>query len=170
MNDANNTEVSIVIFCDDISAWNDSAKRNAIKAAFERNNRNTIQELHYGYAFDRDEVGTIYGSVEKAMVEFTVRANVESSKVFYTSLKSLAAEKFSFLINAEFDEATTKNGPQYLKCFSAALLVSGYVVDLEEVCSTGAQQAMLRVKILATQLSYLHCEQSAKVTLNILTQ
>ena len=43
-----------------------------------------------------------------------------------------------------------------LKAFDNAIMVEGYIVEVEECGSNEEEQALIKVKLLASELTYLH--------------
>ena len=83
------------------------------------------------------------------VVDFTIRVMTNDQTLFYDKLKDLGADHYSFVFNGIFE-----NGQ--LKYYDNAITVDGYVVDVEEKASIDSNQALMHVKLLARQLSYIH--------------
>ena len=156
-------EIKVMIFRGDIAKLSESKFMNIVQMdAFRRPNGMAVQQYSYTCSLQRDRVGTIYGDPQSVVFDFSVCVMKAQQNVFYQKLMEQSAERFSFLFNAMFEN-------DRLKAFDNAIMTEGYIVDVEEAGSNGDEQAILRVKLLAGKMTYLH-KNNDKLTLSIIGQ
>ncbi len=86
----------------------------------------TIQ--HFGYKCNRErtERGIPYGPTQSSVLQVVLRTT-PNTKFYYNQLQNNLPHKYSFLFNTTFDEN------KVIKDYDAAMVIVGYVVDIEEV-------------------------------------
>ncbi|MCR4766194.1 MAG: phage baseplate assembly protein V [Bacteroidaceae bacterium] len=117
----------------------------------------TVQHLSYACTRSRDEAGFPYGPVLTTILDFTIRLQLpEDSKLFHVRMHENSVYTYSFVFDPEFLPSGKKN----IKGFTSALIVQGYVVDVEEFFdakpdATGtSKQVEVRVKLLLTSITF----------------
>lgn len=113
----------------------------------------TVQHFDYNCFRTRDGVGSPYGPTNASLMRITVKTLLSDGyKELYNRLKSTELYAFSVVFNATYDEF------RVLKDYADAMVVNGYIVEIEEVFDTmsGKQEGMmLNLKILLHSLEYL---------------
>ena len=102
---------------------------------------------------------TLYSQTGNVIVDFAIRVMNNDQSLFYGKLKDLGSDVYSFVCNAVFEK-------DVLKSFDNAVMVDGFVVDVDEAASNDASQARMNVKVLARQISYVH-KDGSQLVLNI---
>ena len=153
-------EIKVTVYQGDIVCLAESNFNQAVQSdAFRRPNGMAVQQYCYRCAMQQDSAGTICGQPHNVVIDFTVCVMQGQQNIFYQKLMDQATERFSFLFNALFEN-------DRLKTFDNAVMVEGYITDVEEYGSNDNEQAVMRVKLLATELTYLH-KNSETLTLSI---
>lgn len=150
-------EIKVMIFAGDLAALTKSSMSDVVlRDRFSQQQGYTVQQFSYSCERKRDETGTTYGVNAGVVVDFSIRVMRNDQTLFYDKLKDLGADRYSFIFNGSF-----VNGQ--LKYYDNAIMVDGYVVDVEEHASNDSQQAMMRVKLLARELTYIHHDGSGLI-------
>ena len=153
-------EIKVMIFSGDLARFADSSFNDVVlKDRFAQSKGFTIQQFSYNCELSRNEVNTVYGQSGNVIVDFSIRVMRNDQILFYEKLKELAADRFSFVFNGSFDNGQFKD-------FDSAIVVDGYVVDVEEHAANDEQQALMTVKLLARELTYVH-KSGTHLVLNI---
>jgi len=156
-------EIKVMIFRGDVAKLSESSFRDAVQQdAFRRPNGMAVQQYAYACSVQRDSVGTIYGDAQSVTFDFSVCVMKTGQNLFYEKLQDNGPDQYSFVFNAVFDD-------DKLQSFDQAIMVEGYVVDVEEAGSNDNEQATIRVKLLASELTYIH-KNNDKLTLSIISQ
>lgn len=143
-------EIKVVVYQGDIVRLADGGYADAVQSeTFHRSKGMAVQQFSYRCARQEDMAGTVFGLTQHVIIDFTVLVRQAQQNVFYEKLLDNALERFTFLFNALFAD-------DKLKAFDNAIMAEGYVVDVEESGSNDNEQAMMHVKILASELTYLH--------------
>lgn len=114
----------------------------------------TLQHFDYKCQRSRNEKGVPYGPTVSVTLNCTMRAT-GGLQVFYDRLRSNATYSYSFIFNATFDSQKT------LADYEDAMIVNGYIVDVEEVFDSASglhdesSQMLLNVKILLSDITYV---------------
>lgn len=118
---------------------------------------NTIQHFDYTCHRTRDIEGQPYGPTVSSLVTFTIRnVSVTDSKTIYGYLKDETSHDFTFMFNATFGT----DSKEYIS-HESAMIVTGYVVDIEEFFEASTtsvsedQQMLMQVKLLINAISYM---------------
>ena len=115
----------------------------------------TVQRFDYTCQRKRDDTGKAYGPTDPVFLNFVIRVNgPEQSKPFYKNLSSTEHYPISFLFNATF------NATQRLTDYNDALVVDGYVIEVEDNYNSGTpgattEQITLSVKMQVRKFTYL---------------
>ena len=123
----------------------------------------TIQHFSYQCRRKRNESGTPYGPTVPSYLDFKVRvADKDQGKVFFDRMGSGKSFPYSFLFNADF------NDMRRLSQCEDAMVATGYIVDIEEVCerpqdSGEGNQMFLCGRLLLCNLAYLGREKVLKL-------
>ena len=143
-------EIKVMVFSGNLAALAKSEMKDVVlKNRFQQQQGYTVQQFSYACKKQRDEAGTTFGVSSGVVVDFTIRVMTNDQTLFYDKLKDLGADHYSFVFNGTFE-----NGK--LKYYDNAIMVDGYVVDVEETAANDHNQALMHVKLLARQLSYIH--------------
>ena len=143
-------EIKTIVYQGDIVRLAKSNFTDSVQAdAFQRANGRAVQQFAYRCARQQDKAGTVCGEPQNVVIDFTICVMQATQNVYYEKLLDQSAERFSFLFNAEYEN-------DKLKDYNNAIMIEGYIVDVEECGSNENEQAMIRVKILASELTYLH--------------
>ena len=116
----------------------------------------TVQHFAYRCCRSRDSQGRPYGPTNATILRFVLKslANNES-KHFYRRLQDNESNTFSFIFNATFDEI------RLLKDYDDAMVVTGYVVEVQEVFGADMpevedkEQMYMCVDILVESIEYI---------------
>lgn len=98
--------------------------------------------------------GFPYETVNPTVMSFTVRlVRPEEGVVYHKRLLENDPADYTFLFNASFNEQ------QRLKSYDNALIVSGFVIDVEDDFSAGGKdidnrQMLIRVKLFISSITY----------------
>jgi hypothetical protein len=153
-------EIKVMVFAGNIAELAKSSMRHTVlKDRFSQQQGFTVQQFSYGCERKRDDIGTAYGVTAGVEVDFTIRVMSNDQILFYDKLKDLGADHYSFIFNGTFE-----NGQ--LKYYDNAIMVDGYVVDINEHAANNSQQALMRVKLLAREVTYIHHDGSG-LSINI---
>lgn len=124
----------------------------------------TVQNFNYDCVRKRTQKGDIYGAMDPVILSFTIRVNDQLQAMrFFKAIVSNLTTSLSFLFNATYDPRMR------LKDYEDGLVVNGYVVGVEEVYQTEAnengefQQMLLNVKLLVGRVTYLGNEESSNL-------
>lgn len=156
-------EIKVMIFRGDIAKLSESNFQDVVQQdAFRRSNGSAVQQYQYTCAMQRDRVGTVFGDPESVIFDFSVCVMKTGQNLFYEKLQDNGTDQYSFVFNAIFDD-------DKLQSFDQAIMVEGYIVDVEEAGSNDNEQATIQVKLLASNLTYIH-KNNDKLTLSIISQ
>jgi len=156
-------EIKVMIFRGDVAKLSESSFRDVVQQdAFCRPNGMAVQQYDYTCAFQTDRVGTVYGDPQSVTFDFSVCVMKTGQNLFYEKLQDNGPDSYSFVFNAVFED-------DKLQSFDQAIMVEGYVVDVEEAGSNDDEQAFIRVKLLASTLTYIH-KNNDKLTLSIISR
>ena len=115
----------------------------------------TVQHFAYKASRSRNKSGIPFGPTNTTLMEFTLKLlNPADSKLFYERLVSNNTYACTFLFNATFNEM------KRLKAFDDAMVVEGYIVDLEDNYDATpdedgtSEQILLNIKILVHSITY----------------
>ena len=111
----------------------------------------TIQHFSYRNERSRNDVGYPYGPANPMTMAFTVRlVEPEEGMVYHKKLIENDPTNFTILFNATF------NDNQRLKAYDNALIVDGFVIDVEDDFSAGEKdtQMLIRVKLFVRSITY----------------
>lgn len=114
----------------------------------------TLQHFDYKCQRSRDDEGKPYGSTISVTLNCTMRST-DGMRVFYDRIKSIATHNFTFVFNATFDDQ------RFLADYEDAMIVSGYVTDIEEDFDSSTdgletgEQMLIHVKILLSRITYV---------------
>lgn len=150
-------EIKVMVFEGNLAEMARQGMHDAVlQDRFSQQKGSTVQQFAYTCSMKRDEVRTVFGQTESVVVDFSIRVMRADEKLFYEKLEDQASSHYSFVFNGVFDHGC-------MKYYDNAITVDGYVVDVEEKASNDRQQALLFVKILARQLTYVHRDGSELV-------
>jgi len=115
----------------------------------------TIQDFSYQLKRSRDKAGIPYGPTTSTILTFTLRMlHPNDTKQFYIWLNDAHPYSCTFLFNASFTENNR------LKSYEDAMVVNGYVVDIEDdynsalMADGSAEQVVVTVKMLVNTIVY----------------
>lgn len=124
----------------------------------------TVQNFNYDCVRKRTQKGGIYGAMDPVILSFTIRVNDQFHALrFFKAIASNLTTSLSFLFNATYDPRMR------LKDYEDGLVVNGFVVGVEEVYQTEAnengefQQMLLNVKLLVSTVTYLGNEENSNL-------
>jgi hypothetical protein len=124
----------------------------------------TIQHFSYKCQRSRNDAGLPYGDTIPSEMTFTVRLeSPDESKTFYQQLQQKELCDYTFFFNATF------NQNDRLKNYDDAMIVRGFVVDVEEDYDATAtedgivQQILVKVTLLLSSIIYTGQEDKFKV-------
>ena len=156
-------EIKVMIFRGDIAKLSESNFRDAVQQdAFRRPNGMAVQQYDYTCALQRDRVGNIYGETQSVVFQFTVCVIKNGQNLFYEKLQEHGTDQFSFVFNAVFEN-------DKLQSFDQAIMVEGYVVEVEEAGKNDREQATIQVKLLAGKMTFVH-KNNDKLALSIISE
>ncbi len=123
----------------------------------------TIQHFAYQCQRNRNDAGIPYGSTKSTELHFTIRlGKPDDAKTFYYQLTQNELFDFTFIFNATFDQNMR------LKNYDDAMIVRGYVVDVNEdynpiLTEKGTTEQMLvEVTLLLGSITYVGKEERYK--------
>ena len=114
--------------------------------------------LHFSYECrrDRNKAGFPFGNTMTTFLNFTIRLmRPEAGKQFYQQMQQNEPGDYTFMFNA------TLLNHVFVTGFEDAMVVSGYVVDVEDDFSTtpaddgSTEQMLINVKLLVANITYL---------------
>lgn len=153
-------EIKVIVFQGNLAELAKSSMSDVVlKERFSREQGYTVQDFSYTCRRSRDEVCTAFGEAEDVEVDFTICVMSTEQPLFYEKLKDMGNDSYSFVYNAVFED-------NRLKYYDNALMVDGYVVDIEEYAANNSNQALMRVKLLARELTYVQHDGS-NMSINI---
>lgn len=135
----------------------------------------TVQDFSYKCSRRRTDAGIPYGPTVPSYLDFTIRvAAAESEKVFFERSGLNKSFRYTFLFNAKFNGKNNK-----LSGYDEAMIVSGYIVEMEEFFDQPVmsfdtegkpivfsdEQQLLRCRLLLCGIEYLGDERSSKLTI-----
>ena len=142
-------EIKVMVYAGNLMELAQSEMRDVVlKDRFARDQGYTVQDFSYSCQRNRDEAGSAYGESENVVVDFTIRVMTTEQTLFYEKLKDLGNDYYSFVFNGIYEGGR-------LKYFDNAMMVDGYVVDVEECAANDENQALMHVKLLARELYYI---------------
>ena len=115
----------------------------------------TVQ--HFNYESKRRRIGNTFtrDTEDATILDLCVRINTPvSGKLFLEQMKDVEKHAFSFLFNATF------NAMNAVETYEDAMVVCGYIVDVDEefatVGQTGqAEQMLMNVKLLINTVTFI---------------
>ena len=153
-------EIKVMVFAGNLAELVKSSMSDAVlKDRFSKSQGYTVQQFSYSCERVRDQVGTAYGETQGVVVDFTVRVMTTEQTLFYEKLKDLGADYYTFIFNGVFDH-------DRLKYYDNAMMADGFIVDVEECAANDNSQALMHVKLLTRELTYIHHDGSG-VSINI---
>ena len=153
-------EIKVTVYQGDITRLAGSDYNDSVQSeVFQRTNGMAVQQFAYRCARKQDRVGTVCGDPQNVIIDFAVCVMQTQPNIYYEKLFDIAPERFSFLFNALYEN-------DKLKSFDNAIMAEGYIVDVEEEGSNNNDQAVVRVKLLTNELTYLR-KNNETLTLNI---
>lgn len=142
-------QIKVMVFVGNMAEFIKTSYNDVVLAdRFAQSKGYTVQQFSYSCEKNRDMANTVYGDTQHVIVDFTIRVMEEDQSVFYEKLKENGTDYLSFVFNAVFD-----NGR--FKYCDNAITVEGFVVDVEELAANDSSQALMRVKLLARQFTYV---------------
>ncbi len=123
---------------------------------------------HFSYNSQRERVASrmMTSMEDSSYIDFVIRiASANAGKTFYQHMTQNEPFAYSFLFNASF------NGSGRLTDYDDAMMVKGFIVDMEEeICSSSQDnlpdmQVLIKVKLLLTSITYIGNEQNLKLTI-----
>ena len=114
----------------------------------------TLQHFDYKCQRSRNEEGIPYGSTVSVTLNCTIRT-INDLQVYYDRLKSNAPNTYTFAFNATFD------AQKCLSDYEDAMIVSGYIIDIEENFDSAknengeSEQMLINIKILLSSITYV---------------
>lgn len=125
-------------------------------ARVSQSNCLTVQHFDYRCSRSRNESGMPYGPTVSVIIQFSFKSlSNNKGKIFYDRLKSQSPFPYTFVFNATFDSV------QQLSRYDDAMIVSGYIVDIEESFDKAAapgetvEQMLTNVKMLLCSITYV---------------
>ena len=117
----------------------------------------TLQHFNYDCNRCRNEMGEPYGPTVSVILQFSIRTLTENGgKIFYERLKSTSPYSYTFIFNATF------NANKQLSGYEDAMIVSGYVIDIEESFYSATsgedkqpEQMLMSAKLLLQDITYI---------------
>ena len=153
-------EIKVTVYQGDIARLAETDFKDSVQSeAFQRNNGLAVQQFAYRCARQQDKAGTVCGDPQNVVIEFAVCVMQAQLNSFYEKLLNIGPDQFCFLFNALYEN-------DKLKAFDNAIMAEGYIVDVEEDGTNDNEQAMMHVKLLVSELTYLH-RNNEILTLNI---
>ena len=143
------SEIKVMVFNGDLVKLVKSPNNVIYQNCFTQDKGYTVQQFSYNCEMSRNTVNTIYGQTGNVIVDFVIRVMNNDQSLFYGKLQDLGSDMYCFVCNCVFE-----NGK--LKSFDNAIMVDGFVVDVDEAGSNDASQAQMNVKLLARQIIYVH--------------
>lgn len=124
-------------------------------AKLHRDEAVTLQNYYYRCVRSRNALGFPYGNPHSMQVEFTVRNfSVSWEKNLLEIMKSNETHSFSFIFNGVFNES------RRLEDFDDALILRGFVVDMEHIYDNYQEenstmgQRLMKIKLLLSNIVY----------------
>ena len=104
----------------------------------------------------RNKSGYPFGNTTSTILDFTIRLmSPEDGKPFYQQMQQNEPEFFTFLFNA------TLFNRQYVTGYEDAMVVNGYVIDVEDdftnapTSEGSTEQMLIHVKLLVANITYI---------------
>ena len=113
-----------------------------------------VQHFDYKCQRSRNEEGEAYGTTISAILNCTIQS-ADNLQVFYERMQSSSPHTYTFLFNSTFDER------KELSDYEDAMIVTGYIVDIEEIFDTSSSspdettQMLLKFQILLSNITYV---------------
>ncbi len=124
----------------------------------------TIQNLDYQSFRSRDKLGLPYGPSNASLANITLRCNAdEYYKEFYNILKRRENYSFSILYNVKY------NNEHIVESFNSATVISGYIVELEEIFDTHHKKGagtVFNIRFLLREINYICGNVSRRLVVN----
>ena len=124
----------------------------------------TVQHFDYSCFRSRDKVGMPFGPSNASLMQITLKTiSSDGYKELYQRLSSMDQFAFSMIFNASYDDF------HILQDYEDAMIVNGYVVEIEELFDTIDPQhngMILNMKILLHSLDYLGSRMDRKLMVN----
>lgn len=120
-----------------------------------RNSLATVQSYDYNLVKIINPYGTVSDNAGGSVFKFTIRVGTKDNlTVYYERLQQTFQTAFSLLFNPIFDDSGN------LVSYGGALIIRGYVVDLEEIydrqlADTQGEQMSLSVNVLIKKIIYI---------------
>ena len=124
----------------------------------------SVEHFDYSLERKRDYDGRTYTGNEPAMLCFSVRVNAaEQAKPFYDQMTTQDNCMLTFLFNASF------SGTKRLTDYYEAMVVDGYIVDIEEEFRSAVlndpkeEQIILHARVLTRSITYIGQESNKTI-------
>lgn len=125
-------------------------------AVVSQDNCMTVQHFDYRCCRSRNDSGIPYGPTVSVIMNISVKSlSNTGNKIFYERLKSNLQSPFTVIFNATFDDY------RKLSYYEDAMIVSGYVVDVEEAFDSSlgtngeTEQMLLQASLLLCSITYV---------------
>lgn len=132
-----------------------------------KENSLTVQQFSYTVARSRNDAGFPYGTTLPTEISFTLRLlEPNDAKLYYSRLTDNSSYVYTFFFNVTF------NAYKRLADYEDALVVEGYVVDVEDSFNTTpssngtTDQMLIKVKLLVNSITYRGKENDKKLIIN----
>lgn len=136
----------------------------------EKNNCPIVQHFSYKCQRNRNDAGIPYGSTIPTELKFTILlGSSKDSKQFYQQLTLNELFEHTFIFNPSFDDSSKA----YLKYYEDAMIVKGYVVDVDEDFDTKGTDdnednlIQIEVTLLLSSITYQGREEKINRKLEI---
>ena len=124
----------------------------------------TVQHFDYNCFRTRDKSGRPYGPSNASLMQITLKTlSADGYKELYQRLNNVELYPFSVVFNATYDEY------RVLENYVDAMVVSGYIVEIEELFDSASckkEGMTLSMKILLHSLDYLGKRMDRKLVVN----
>ncbi len=116
----------------------------------------TVLHFNYECARNRNKAGFPFGETTTTILKFTIRLlNPEDGKIFYKQMRQNEPGDFTFMFNTNLKQRAV------VTSFEDAMVVNGYVVDVEDDFTTtsegtaSTEQMLIHVQLLVASITYI---------------
>ena len=114
----------------------------------------TLQQFNYECSRKRNNMGMPYGPTQTTVLRFLIKSLPDGYlKEIYKRLDENADSSFSIVFNATF--RMDENGENTLNDYDSALIITGFVISVDESYGEGPQTSKATANLMMTDVGFL---------------
>lgn len=114
----------------------------------------TLQQFNYECSRKRNNMGMPYGPTQTTVLKFLIKSLPDGYlKEVYKRLDENTDSSFSIVFNATF--RMDENGENTLSDYDSALIITGFVISVDESYGEGLQTSKATANLMMTDVEFL---------------